>query len=101
MKLIKYISNNEVLLLLQDDATIDFSKEYPFIDQIYYSSFSEKDVEVVEDCGAPSSNLTDLQESELNFYSHKFIYTDAWAFNPEWIDPVEESAEDIIEEPVV
>ena len=87
MKLIKKKSNNVVLMCIEDDAIIDFEQYPSLINEAFYFDVTEETHEVVENCGLPEDSLNDEDGNPIIFKADKFIYTDSWALNPDWIEP--------------
>lgn len=102
MKLIKKKEDNVVILLLKNDSVVDFSEGEMVVDNYYtYTTCNESNCDLVENCGSPEDTLTDADGNPLTFWGNKFIYTDSWALNPDWVEPVKEVVEAPVEEPAL
>ena len=77
---------------LDNDAAIDFEQYPSLINEAFYFDVTEETHEVIENCGLPKDSINDSDGNPMAFEADKFIYTDAWALNPDWVEPVEEVA---------
>lgn len=95
MKLIKRKADNSVVILVEDNCSIEFNEDHAMVENVYYCDVILENFDLVENCGLPEDTLTDADGNPLTFWGNKFIYTDAWALNPDWVEP-----EVLVEEPV-